>query len=193
MTCRPLSDRTAIPFTLFHSGRARSAPTGFSAQPSNMFFADVIFPAFSAPYISCFFFPAAAAAAIFSEFIVFKLRYKSIPWPRLAFITLIANLCSWFLGVALSLVLPSGLIPKAIPNRGNPISIITQGPHFDRLLIYGFILAFLLSIFVEYFVWRAFQRSNPVRGLFATCTLANIASYSILVGISYSYIHFGWW
>ncbi|MDD5260441.1 MAG: hypothetical protein PHD76_01195 [Methylacidiphilales bacterium] len=159
-----------------------------------MFLADVIFPAFSAPYFADFFFPMAAGLAIASEILVFKFRYKSLlSWFRACWFAILANIVSWIFGLILSLILPSGLVPKVERAGDHPISIITQGPNFTILMICGFILAYLLSICIEYAVWRRLLKSSPLPSLFTTCIIANTVSYCLLVSIAYAYIHFNWW
>jgi hypothetical protein len=114
-----------------------------------MLLADVIFPAFSAPYLSLLFFPIAALLAISSEIIAFKCRYRSLPISRTVWIALVANLVSWMIGLILSLVLRSGLVPKIM--RGG-FKTVEPGPHFQVFVICGFIVAFILSVVIEYFV-----------------------------------------
>jgi len=155
-----------------------------------MFFADVIFPAFSAPYLSLLFFPIAALLAISSEIFTFKCRYKSLPLSRTVWITLVANFVSWMIGLLLSLVLPSGLVPKIMRSG---FKTIAPGPHFQVFVICGFIVAFILSIVIEYFVWKRLSKKSPLPSLSVTSFIAHIASYGILILIAYLYIHFNWW
>jgi hypothetical protein len=158
-----------------------------------MILANVIFPAFTAPYLSFLFFHTAAAAAIMSEILVFKFRHKTLTWGRTVYVALAANITSWIAGVILGLVLPSGLVPKVMGAEGRQFTTITQGPHFDALIWIGFGVAFVLSIQIEYLVWKRCQRRLPLVGLFYTTFIAHIASYALLIGIACAHIKLGWW
>ena len=158
-----------------------------------MIFANVIFPAFTAPYVSYLFFPMAATAAILSEIVVFKLRYHELSLIRATGVTLIANLVSWIAGVILGFLLPSGLIPKVVGSGNQQFTTITQGPHFDSLMWIGFAVAFLLSVLIEFYIWKIFQRKSPLPKLLTTTTTAHIVSYALLIGIAFAYIKFHWW
>jgi hypothetical protein len=159
-----------------------------------MFVADVIFPAFSAPYLAWFFFPVAALLAMFSEVLVFRLRNNELTWGRAAAITAGANLVSWFFGLLLSLVLPSGLVPHLVRQPGGKdFRTITQGPHYGTYMILGFIVALILSILIEYRVWLRYTHKAPLRDCLNSCILANVASYAVLIGMACSYVYLNWW
>jgi len=155
--------------------------------------ANVIFPAFTAPYVSYFLFPVAALAAILGEVLVFKLRCSRLSWKRVINTTLYANLISWIAGVILGAVLPSGLAPQVVGSADRPATIITRGPNFELLMWSGFGVAFCLSILIEYQVWKRFRKEEPLPGLFRTTVLAHITSYLLLIGIALMYIKLHWW
>lgn len=159
-----------------------------------MFLADVILPAFSAPYFADFFFPVAAGSVIASEIFIFKLRYKSLlSWSRSCGFTFLANVVTWIFGFFLSFIFSSGLVPKIVRDGDHFATTIAQGQNFEVSMIFGFILAYFLSVFIEYVVWQRLRRSSPLPSLFVTCIIANTTSYCLLIGIAYAYIYFNWW
>jgi hypothetical protein len=143
--------------------------------------ADVIFPAFAAPYFSPLLLPIAGAAAIGTELFVFWRYNREVPFGRILSRVILANLVSWFVGVIIAFLLPSGLGTRPVPSRGGQISIVTTGPHWNTLAIIAFFLACALSILIEYFVLRRFQtREFPFHTLGASTAYANIFGYVAL-------------
>jgi len=153
--------------------------------------ANVIFSAFTVPYVSFLLFPVAATAAMVSEIAVFKLRYHQLSWRRSIGVTVAANLVSWFVGIVLGCFLPHGLVPKIQGSGDHPVSILTPGPHFNALMWAGFAVAFLLSIVIEFYVWKWYQKRSPLPKLLATTALAQGASYTLLIGIAWIYLETG--
>jgi len=146
-----------------------------------MLLANVIFPAFSAPYFSQLFFPVAGIAAILTEVFIFRKVYGSLSFSRTLGIVLIANIVSWVAGIVLSNFLPSGLAPRVIQAGENEVSILARGDNFGTLVIAAFFIAFILSILVEYPVWRFFGRKINLPRLFRTVCIAHVASYTVLI------------
>jgi hypothetical protein len=160
----------------------------------SFFFADVIFPAFSAPYFAWFFFPVAAGLAMLAEVLVFRFATQQLTWLRAAAGTAGANLVSWFFGLLLSLVLPSGLVPHFMKQPdGSYAHTIEAGPMFGIYMIMGVSVAYLLSILIEVRVWRRFTRKNPIPNCLIVCIWANTASYLVLIGIAWIYVATNWW
>lgn len=158
-----------------------------------MILANVIFPVFTAPYIAFFLFPVAATAAILSEIIVFKKRYQKLSWMRATGVALFANLISWFAGIILGHFLPSGLVPQVTGSGEEQLTRLTLGPNYYLLMWIGFAVAFVLSILIEFYVWKIFQLKSPLSKLFKTTTLAHVTSYALLIGIAYMCIKNNWW
>ncbi len=156
-----------------------------------MVFADVIFPAFSAPYFAFWFFPGAAFLAMLAEVFVFKLTNFDLGWRRACAGVAGANLLSWFAGVALSLVMPYGLasVPHPMPN-GQIHYFLEPGPLFPVFLVFGLVLAYLLSILIEVRFWRRFTRRNPLANSLKTTIWANTASYLVLIAVAAFYIFY---
>lgn len=146
--------------------------------------ANVIFPAFTAPYYSYFFFPLAGIAAVAAEVVILKKRHPALTLTRVFIFTLVANIASWMLGIAISSQLPSGLTPKVIQNGDHEFSTISQGPHFNQLVLAGFGVAFILSILIEYPVWKYLTRRKMLPRLFISICYAHVASYIALIGFA---------
>jgi predicted permease len=138
--------------------------------------ADVIFPAFTTPYISPFLFPVAGIAAIGTEFFCYRHFSNHPARPNLGDIIL-ANCASWFVGVVISFFLPSGLVDKIVPSHH---TVITQGPHFTTFAIVAFFVACLLSIVIEFWMLRFCTRNEKVEKLFYLSAIANTAGYVVL-------------
>jgi hypothetical protein len=154
-----------------------------------MFFADVIFPAFSAPYVAWCFFPIAALLSMLAEVLVFRFATQQLTWLRAMAGTAQANLASWIFGLLLSLVLPSGLVPRFIRQPdGHSFQTNGPGPRFSLYMVMGFVVAYLLSILIEVRMWRRFTRNDPIPQCLRVCIWANTASYLILIGIAFLYV-----
>jgi hypothetical protein len=148
-----------------------------------MFFSDVIFPAFSAPYFACWFFPVAALLSMWAEVLVFRLGNQKLTWMRTCAGVAAANLASWCCGFALSFLLPHGLISAPYhPPGGETQYTVEPGKLFGIYLVLGFIVAYILSILIEVRVWRRFTRTDPLTNCLKTTIWANTASYLVLLG-----------
>jgi len=155
-----------------------------------MILANVIFPAFTAPYFSPLLFPVAGIAAVVTEFVCYR-RFSSRP-ERPSFGDIIgANLLSWFVGIVLSFFLPSGLVPKVLPSGSQTI---TQGPRFTTYAIIAFFVACALSIFIEgWFIrWSTRTEPEPVTGIYRLSAVANIASYIVLGVLVWVWVTWIW-
>lgn len=155
--------------------------------------ADVIFPAFSAPYFSPLLFPVAGILAIGAEWFCYR-RFSSDPiYPKLRDIIL-ANLVSWVAGLLISFCLPSGLIAKTVgAGEGHGEShILTPGPHFGAYVIVAFFVACILSVIIEFWSLRLTTREHPVDGLLRLSTIANVAGYVVLGLVAWVWITWVW-
>jgi Ca2+/Na+ antiporter len=153
--------------------------------------ANVIFPAFTAPYFSPLLFPVAGIAAIVTEFMCYR-RFSSHP-ERPSFGDIIgANLVSWLAGIVIGFFLPSGLVHKAVSSGSG--RILTQGPHFTTYAIIAFFGACILSIFIEgwFLRWSSRREPEPVTGLYRLSAIANVASYIVLGVLVWIWITWFW-
>jgi hypothetical protein len=135
-----------------------------------VFFADVIFPVFTVPYLIAWGAPWALAGALLAEMVVFWVRRKQLkPWKVIVG-TLVANAVSWFAGGLIAASLP-------FPNFGMSGN---AGFHYQfGVLAVAFLMAYVLSTLIEFVIWLPFARKQEPF-LFATTALANVASYLVL-------------
>jgi hypothetical protein len=152
-----------------------------------MLVADVIFPVFWAPYL-VWFFPLATGLAVLSEIIVFKLRYRSASVFRIAIVAIIANIVSWVVGGVLTGILPTSLTPKIVDIVRDHDSLTSPGQWYGIYIFCSFVGALILSVVIEYGVWRAFRLFIPLDRLFVTCAIANVTSYIILFAVAYVFL-----
>ena len=157
-----------------------------------MVLANVIFPAPSAAYIVNLFFPLSAVLALATEFAVFVYFQRGVMSKgRLLGVVVGVNLFSWFVGVALSLFLPSGLVPKLVGEGAHQGYIVTQGPHWGTIALLSFFWACFLSFVLEYGVLWVVRRRLPLRRLALCVGVANVASYCVIGAVVAVHLHFG--
>jgi hypothetical protein len=152
--------------------------------------ADVIFPAFCAPYVSPLLFPVAGISAIGTEWFCYRHFSSDNDYPKLSDIIL-ANLVSWFVGVIICFWLPSGLIQKPSPEGGGHTHV-AAGPHFTTYAIIAFFVACILSVIIEFWSLRWSTRTHPVDRLFRLSAIANVAGYLVLGVIAWIWITWIW-
>lgn len=140
--------------------------------------ADVLFPAFTAPYVAMVFFPYLAVAVLISEVAVYRAFNRSVGYGPLLRIAFVSNVVSSVVGCLIAAFLPSGLVRKPIGDH----HIITTGPYWDIYAVAGFIVALGLSIWIEYAVIRRrFPQALRQENLLRCVAVANVASYAILL------------
>ena|SRR5579884_3571544 len=139
--------------------------------------ADVIFPAFYAPYLWQIFDPIAAIAALTTEFVFYKWWSKATQPARLIIVVLVANVASSVAGVIIATMLPTGYEPRFVAGGSGPWAGQTWN-HFAKAAWFA---AFLISIAVEWPVVVAFRRFLYIRRAFVAVVCANVLSYAILL------------
>ncbi len=125
--------------------------------------ANVVFPLFDLPYMGGIFEPWFAAAALAGEYVVFyafQFRAASFWFVLLAVAT--ANIISTLIGFFGLAFLPS---PE-------------KGPHW--LVYLTFVVAWALSVAMEYGVYFAVPHWRRFRNLFLATAVSNGVSYAIL-------------
>jgi hypothetical protein len=143
-----------------------------------MFFADIMMP-FMVPYFLWLWLFPVTAVALALEMVVFKIAYRHLTIFSVIACTLGANAASWFLGLVISAVLlPSGIVRK--PN-GDGSFYFDHGPNYETYIFLAFILALLLSIVIEWGMWRRIFKKAPLNSLGLTSALANVVSYAVLI------------
>ena len=153
--------------------------------------ANVIFPAFTAPYFSPLLFPVAGIAAVITEFVCYRRFSSHLERPSFGDI-IGANLLSWLVGMVIGFILPSGLVEKAVP--GGSRQILTSGPHFTTYAIIAFFGACLLSIFIEgwFLRWSSRTEPEPVTGIYRLSAVANVSSYIVLGVVAWIWATWIW-
>jgi len=154
--------------------------------------ANVIFPAFAAPYVSAMFFPVAAIAAMLTEAVVFRALNRDLSWRRTVSTVLVINIASAIVGFAIAAALPSGLEPTVMGEGENQFETIQPGPKFGMYAVLGYVLAFVLSILIEWGIVRTSRRVVKLAKPFITVALANAASYAVLIVLSMVGARFFW-
>jgi len=136
--------------------------------------ANVIFPAFAAPYLMPALTPWLIMAVIAIETAVLLYRERHLQLGGAFFLTLLTNAVSWFAGVVLAYtVFPSGIV------AGSP----RPGPDFGMLLWFAFPVALVLSILIETGVLRLLMRWLTLRPPLRTMIIANVASYLFCIAV----------
>jgi len=137
--------------------------------------ANVILPAFGQPYLAGLVSPLAWVAALSSELIVAKAVHHQVSLDRLIPVVALANVASWVVGFASSPFLPSGMDFSQGPPR--------LSPQWALLVVLAFVVAYLVSILVEWVVCRRLARDLPSRRWLLASWLMNTVSYVTLVGL----------
>ena len=125
--------------------------------------ANIVFPAFFAPYAVSALTPWIGAVALVCEFVVFfAFQIRFAPWWLIGIAFVTANVVS----TALGFLLFGFLIPD-IP--------------LGRAWLIAFIPAYLLSVVIEYGVYREFRRWRTLPRPFVASLVSNAASYAVIV------------
>lgn len=138
--------------------------------------ANMIFPAFSAPYVSTLIFPVALVAVLIIESAIFKKVSANLTILKVILLVIIVNLVSWFGGVLFTGFLPSGLIT-------NEEGMVTSGPDFSFYASLGFLVAYVLSFLIEAGVLKLISYKINMASPIKMSFYANTASYFALTVI----------
>ena len=149
-----------------------------------MILANIIFPAFRIPYFSAMIFPVATITALVAEVIVFGLINSNMSWLSIMKIVLLINIASAIVGFAVAGAFPSGWEPAVRGEGENQRQTLQHGPKFGMYVVLGYVLAFILSVLIEWAIVRALRRIAPLKRPFVTVGLANVASYAALIIVS---------
>ncbi|MBN1420439.1 MAG: hypothetical protein JXP34_16800 [Planctomycetes bacterium] len=146
--------------------------------------ASVILYAFVTPYASALLFPVAAIVALAVEALVFRLLNRGLPWGRLVSTVLVINVASAVVGFFIAASLPSGLEVTVMGEGENQVQTIQHGSKYGVYAVLGYVLAFNLSMLIEWGIVRTLQRVAKLAKPFVTIALANAASYATLILMS---------
>ena len=128
------------------------------------FLADVWFPFFFIPYLAGLFAPWLAGVALLSEATTFyAFQRGAARWWIVAIAVVCANVVSAAAGFFL------------FWNIHETPKTLDKAP-----LLFSFIPAFLLSVFIEYAVYMAVPRWRRFSRLFTATAVSNVVSYAIL-------------
>ena len=72
-------------------------------------------------------------------------------------------------------MMPTGLVPRAIDKGRN---VLVHGPDYSSLAIMGLVIAYGLSVALEYLALRWIYQRKAWRSLFLTTWIANTVSYA---------------
>ena len=143
--------------------------------------ANVLLPAFAAPYFGLLTLPFALVILLVAEFIVLDMLNPSTKRTHIGIAVLLMNLLSTIVGVVIASMLPSGI--ETITRNGHEVP--GMGPDWERYALYGVVLAFVLSLLIEgaflHWIRRGFELARPLLG----CLVANCASYASLIVLAY--------
>ena len=153
-------------------------------------FADVIFPAPSAAYIVSLFMPLSAILALATEFAVYvRFQRGIISLGRLFGIVLGVNIFSWIVGLFLSFLLPSFLVPKLAGDSAHRFTTIGPGPYWEVAAMLSFVWACAVSTLLEYFALWVFRKKLAFRRLGLCVTVANMAGYIVIGATLWIFSH----
>ena len=147
-----------------------------------MLLANLIFPAPALVYALGLFVPFAIVAALAVEWIVFETREGDHQGVRRFLMILHLNFWSTFIGLFVTTRFPSGIEMAA----GSPSlrDQLTRSPEYGTLAIAGVIIAWCVSVAIEYAALRVFYRDERWTSPFKTVLIANSLSYPVYIGLA---------
>jgi hypothetical protein len=134
--------------------------------------ADVIFPAFYTPYIAQIFYPIAAITGLGAEVVFYRWWSKDDRLGRIILVVVVANVSSSAVGMLIAAYLPNGYNP----GRGR-----WNGPAWRELATVAWVVAFVVSVLIEWPLVLLFRRFLRIRRTFLAVLLANASTYVVLL------------
>jgi hypothetical protein len=141
--------------------------------------ADVIFPAFYTPYVVQIFYPLAAIMALCAEVIFYRWWSKDTRLGRLILMVVVVNIVSSVSGMLVASCLPTGYNPAFHSARSGP----WRGPGWNALATIAWIVAFIVSVLIEWPLVLLFRRMVAIPRAFLGVLFANASSYVVLLVI----------
>jgi len=146
---------------------------------ANLASANVIFPAFAAPYFVQAFSPVMIIAVMLLECSVAYYRERQLGAMGSVATVAVANASSWVVGVALAFwVFPSGLGQPEDPDVAR---------NFNRLVLLSLPAAYFVSILVEAAVYGLLSKQIEIRAPYLLSAIANTGSYVVIALAFWSY------
>ena len=153
--------------------------------------ANIIFPAPSAVYVTSLFIPVSAILALAAEFAVYGYFQRgAIRLWRVFGVVLGVNILSWLIGLLLSLLFPSFLVPQLRGEGAHQFTTIGQGPYWGLVAVLSFFWACVLSTLLEYGALRLFRRRFAFQRLGLCAATANVAGYIVTGAVVWTWLHF---
>ena len=145
---------------------------------SSLASANLIFPLFMTPYvISIIFFPVVLPLVLIIESIVYRKKiFEPPPWVAIIITVIFANLVSWCFGAVITVPIPNDILD---------INNLSKDSYHALAVIFGFILAFILSVIIEGAVIKFTNFLEEVEKPFLLSLYANACSYSFLIAIAF--------
>lgn len=139
--------------------------------------ADVIFPAFYTPYVAQIFFPLSAIMALCAEVIFYGWWSKDASVGRIILMVIVVNAVSSAVGMVVAFYLPTGYNPAFRSGGHGPWS----SPGWGALAAVAWVVAFIVSVFIEWPLVVLFRRVLPIPRAFLAVLFANASSYVVLL------------
>lgn len=147
-----------------------------------MHLANLIFPAPALVFALGLFMPFAIVAALAVEWLVFETREGHNHGFRRLLMILHLNFWSTFAGLFITTRFPSG-----VEMATGPPSLrdqLTRSPEYGTLAVAGVVIAYGLSVAIEYAALRVFYRDERWTSPFTTVLIANSLSYPVFIGLA---------
>jgi hypothetical protein len=149
-----------------------------------------IFPAPSTAYLAGILFPPAGVLSLAVEIVVLRhFQVGLVSAWRTVLTAICANTVSWWAGIAMSWLLPSGDPSRLVPAQEQALTMTERGPYWDSLAIASFFFACAASVVIEYGFLRTTGRWFPCRRPALCATVANVSSYCVLGVVFAAYVY----
>jgi hypothetical protein len=145
--------------------------------------ANVIFPAFFAPFVAQILVPVAGLMALATEVIFYRWWTGETRISRLLAMVLTANVVSSTVGMFIASQLPTGYAPA---HSTSPHSSWRAAEWSDYAAL-AWVLAFVISVVVEWPILVVFSKLVVVRRSIIASFFANACSYVMLLVVLFLY------
>ena len=145
--------------------------------------ANVIFPAFFAPYVMQILVPVAGLAGLAAEVIFYHWWTGEARIGRLLAMVLVANVVSSAVGMIIAGQLHAGYKPATQTNL-NPS---WRGAEWIDYVALAWVLAFVISVAIEWPIVVLFRKFVIIRRAFTASLFANACSYVVLLAMLFLY------
>ncbi len=144
--------------------------------------ANVLYPAFMSPHIAAIFLPLSGLMAFAAEVLIYRHFNKGQYFWFIVWCVLFVNCVSSSFGMWLSDQLPDGYVSGVLGDGDDPS--VVPGPNFLLFSLLGFLLAFILSVLIEWALAPIINKFFKWEISFKTLFLANLGSYLTLLVVA---------